>query len=96
MYRVVMALERCVHIAVLASQILTVPSGDAEITRAESGEKATQLIHSLWPSSVCIHVVVFAFQILTMPSADPDATRAESGEKATEFTEYLWPSSVYV
>jgi Endonuclease-reverse transcriptase len=35
------------------SQILTVRSDDADASRVESGEKATELTGSLWPSSVC-------------------------------------------
>src|SRR5437660_1479780 len=43
----------CRHSPLLASQILTVLSPDADANRAESCEKATELTSPLWPSSVC-------------------------------------------
>ena len=43
----------CRHSPLLASQILTVLSSDADASRAESCEKATDKTQSLWPSSVC-------------------------------------------
>ena len=43
----------CRHLPLLVSQILTVVSCDADASRAESYEKATELTQSLWPSSVC-------------------------------------------
>ena len=46
-------LSVCRHLPLLASQILTVRSCDADASRAESGEKATDQTQSLWPSSVC-------------------------------------------
>ena len=36
-----------------AFQILTVMSSDADASRVESGEKATEQTEPLWPSSVC-------------------------------------------
>jgi hypothetical protein len=63
---------------------LTVLSADADASRAESGEKATELTRWLWPSSVFRHSPLFVSQILTVLSADADASCAESGEKATE------------
>src|SRR6266480_857722 len=84
----------CRHLPLLASQILTVLSHDADASRAESCEKATEQTPSLWPSSVCRQAPLLASQILTVLSPDPDASRAESGEKATEETQSLWPSSV--
>ena len=65
---------------------MTVRSSDADVSRAESGEKATDLTQSLWPSSVCRHLPLPASQILTVRSPDADASRAESGEKATDQT----------
>jgi hypothetical protein len=82
------------HLPLLVFQILTVSSPDPDASRAESGEKATELTEWLWPSSVCRHLPLLVFQILTVLSSDPDASRAESGEKATELTQSLWPSSV--
>src|SRR5277367_3695402 len=87
-------LSVCRHLPLLASQILTVLSTDADASRAESGEKATDLTELLWPSSLCRHLPLLASQILTVLSSDADASRAESGEKATDQTESLWPSSV--
>src|SRR5271170_2499972 len=84
----------CRHSPLLASQILTVLSPDADASHVESCEKATELTESSWPSSVCRHLPLLASQILTVLSSDPDASRAESGEKATELTRSLWPSSV--
>ena len=75
----------CRHAPLLASQILTVLSSDADASRAESWEKATDLTQSLWPSSVCRHSPLLASQILTVRSSDADASRAESCEKATEY-----------
>ena len=83
--RVAPALSVCRHSPLLASQILTVLS-DADASRAESGEKATDKTESLWPSSVCRHSPLLAPQILTVLSTDADASRAESGEKATDKT----------
>jgi hypothetical protein len=45
----------CRHSPLPASQILTVRSSDADASRVESCEKATELIVSLWPLSVCRH-----------------------------------------
>src|SRR2546421_398220 len=85
----------CRHSPLLASQILTVLSYDADASRAESWEKATELTESRWPSSVCRHSPLLASQILTVLSYDADASRAESCEKATELTEWRWPLSVW-
>jgi hypothetical protein len=82
-------LSVCRHWPLLGSQILTVLSSDPDASRAESGEKATDLTEPLWPSSVCRHLPLLASQILTVLSPDPDASRAESGEKATELTQLL-------
>ena len=76
------------QVPLLASQIFTVPSHDADASRAELCEKATELTSWLWPSSICRQVPLLAFQILTMLSADTDASHAELCEKATELT--LW------
>src|SRR6266702_2123099 len=84
----------CRHLPLPVSQILTVLSYDADASRAESGEKATELTQSLWPSSVCRHLPLLASQILTVRSDDADARRVESCEKATDQTSPLWPSSV--
>ena len=61
-------------------------SPDADASRAESWEKATEQTPSLWPSSVCRHSPLLASQTLTVLSPDADASRAESWEKATEQT----------
>src|SRR5256885_1038711 len=84
----------CRHLPLRASQILTVLSIDADASRVESCEKATDLTQPLWPSSVCRHLPLRASQILTVLSFDADASRVESCEKATELTQRLWPSSV--
>src|SRR5256714_575124 len=84
----------CRQSLLLASQILTVWSSDADASRAESCEKATELTAWLWPSSVCRQAPLLASQILTLPSYDADASRAGSCEKATELTQSLWPSNV--
>src|SRR6516162_5233796 len=78
----------------LASQISTVASCDADATCLPSGEKATEETELLWPSSVWRRGPLLASQILTVASCDADATCLPSGEKATEETELLWPSSV--
>jgi hypothetical protein len=77
-----------------ASQILTVSSLDADASRVESWEKATELTQPPWPSSVCRQAPLPASQILTVPSYDVDASRVESCEKATDLTELPWPASV--
>ena len=87
-------LSVCRHSPLLASQTLTVLSFDADASRAESCEKATDQTQRLWPSSVCRHSPLLASQTLTVVSCDADASRAESCEKATELTALLWPSSV--
>jgi hypothetical protein len=84
----------CRHSPLLASQILTVMSHDADASRAESCEKATELTELRWPSSVCRHSPLLASQILTVLSPDADASRADSCEKAIDLTESRWPSSV--
>ena len=48
------------HSPLLASQILTVLSSDADASRAESWEKATDLTPSLWPSRVWRHSPLLA------------------------------------
>src|SRR5262245_9998390 len=82
------------HLPLLASQILTVLSSDADASRVESCEKATALTEWLWPSSVWGYSSLLAPQILTVLSSDADASRVESYEKATDLTEELWPWSV--
>jgi hypothetical protein len=47
----------CRHAPLLASQILTVLSQDADASRVKSCEKATELTELLWPSSVCRHAL---------------------------------------
>jgi hypothetical protein len=59
-----------------------------------SGEKATDLTESKWPSSVCCSAPVTASQSWTVLSPEPETTCLPSGEKATEKTEPEWPSSV--
>src|SRR5262245_33411698 len=83
----------CKHSPLLASQISTILSYDADASRVESWEKTTELIQPLWPLSVCRHSPLLASQILTVLS-DADASRVESWEKATELIQPLWPSSV--
>ena len=68
----------CRHAPLRASQILTVPSPDADASRVESCEKATEWTGLLWPSSVCRHAPLRASQILTVWSPDADASRVES------------------
>jgi hypothetical protein len=92
--RVLPTLSVCRHAPLLASQILTVLSLDADASLVESCEKATELTKSLWSSSVCRHAPLLASQILTVLSLDADASLVESCEKATELTLSLWPSSV--
>ena len=79
---------------VVASQSFTVVSWEPDASRRESGEKVTESIQALWPSSVAVQAPVIASQSFTSLSWDPEASRRESGEKATELTEEIWPSSV--
>jgi hypothetical protein len=79
----------------LASQILIVLSSDADASRVESCEKATDQMESLWPLSVWRQLPLLASQILIVLSSDADASRVESCEKATDQMELLWPSSVW-
>jgi hypothetical protein len=74
----------CRHSPVPVSQILTVRSCEADASRRESCEKATDLTRWPWPSSVCRHSPVPASQILTVPSSEADASRRESCEKTTD------------
>jgi hypothetical protein len=76
---------------------LTVLSPDADASRAESWEKATDRTDELWPLSVLRvwrHLPLLVFQILIVLSSDADASWAESWEKATDLTQSLCPSSV--
>src|SRR5258708_3809576 len=84
----------CWHSPLLASQILTVSSSDADVSGVESWEKATELTRLRWSSGVCRHSPLPVSQILTVLSSDADASRVESCEKATDQTVSLWPSSV--
>jgi hypothetical protein len=74
------------HIPVLASYSRTVLLWDADATSCLSGEKATALTQSEWPSSVLRHVPVAASYSRTVLSSDADATSCPSGEKATALT----------
>jgi hypothetical protein len=73
----------------LASQIRTVPSSDADATSFESCEKTTEVTQSLWPSSVAWHAPLLTSQIRTVLSTDAEASSVESCEKATELTPLL-------
>jgi hypothetical protein len=77
-------LSVCRHLSLLASQILIVLSYNADASRVESGEKATDQTPSLWPLSVCRYLLLLISQILTVLSYNADASRAESGEKAID------------
>ena len=77
-----------------ASQSRTDLSYDADATSWPSGEKATALTQSEWPSSVLRQDPVPASQSRTVLSNDADATSWPSGEKATALTQFEWPSSV--
>jgi hypothetical protein len=79
----------CRHFPLLASQILTVLSSDADANCVESREKATDLTKPLWPLSVCRHLPLLASQILTMLLPNADASRVELCEKATNVTKWL-------
>ena len=70
-----------------ASQILTVQSFDADASRVESREKATDQTVKLCPWSVCRQAPLLASQILIVRSLDADASQVESCEKATELAE---------
>src|SRR5436309_3349123 len=83
------------HSPLLASQILTVLSSDADASRAESCEKATELTQSPWPLSVWRHSPLLASQILTVLLPHAYASWAESCEKAPALTHLLWPLSVW-
>ena len=67
----------CRHLPLLASQILTVLSYDADARRLESCEKTTERTEPLWPSSVCMHLPLLASQILTILSYDADARMSD-------------------
>src|SRR2546423_916701 len=73
---------------------MTVLSPDADATSLPSGENATELTESEWPSSVCSAAPVTASQSLIVSSNDADATTLPSGENATDLTQPEWPSSV--
>ena len=76
--RVLPTLSVCRHAPLLASQILTVVSHDADASLVESCEKATDMTSLLWPSSVCRHAPLLASQILTVLSHEAEASRVES------------------
>ena len=70
------------------SQSLTVVSRDADATSLPSGENATALTQSEWPSSVRRAAPVAESQSLTVLSPDADATSLPSGENATAKTQF--------
>jgi hypothetical protein len=76
----------CRHAPLLASYILTVLLLDADASRVELCEKATDLTELLWPLSVCRHAPLLASYILTVLLSDVDASWVESCEKATDLT----------
>jgi hypothetical protein len=77
-----------------ASHSLTVLSLDADASSLPSGEKATAVTQSEWPSSVCSTAPDPASHSLTALSRDADASSLLSGEKATALIQLEWPSSV--
>ena len=82
----------CRAAPVAASQSRTVLSyGDDDATVLLSGERATALTLSMWPSSVCRAAPVAASQSRTVLSYDADATALPSGEKATALTALCGP-----
>ena len=74
-----------------ASQSLIVLSPLPDAMRAPSGENATDITASEWPSKVRSRRPLAASQSLIVLSSLPDAMRAPSGENATEFTSSLMP-----
>jgi hypothetical protein len=66
-------------------------SSEADARTLPSGEKATALTESLWPSSVCFQAPVVASQSRTVLSSEADARTLPSGEKATALTECCGP-----
>src|SRR6202012_5172522 len=73
----------------------TVLSYDADASRVESCEKATDLTLPRWPSSVFRQLpLLLVSQILSVLSSDADASPVESCEKASNMTLLRWPSSV--
>src|SRR5437660_1425837 len=56
-----------------------------------SGESATDLAQSGWPSIVCCNEPVAASQTRTVRSLDPEAMSRPSGENATDLVEPDWP-----
>src|ERR1700735_1089344 len=81
-------------VPVTESQSLTVLSLDADATSLPSGESATALTQSEWPSSVAHAAPVAESQSLTVLSLDADATSLPSGENATALTLAEWSLSV--
>lgn len=75
------------NLPVLAHQIRTVLLYNAEITRVESCEKATDMTGL--PQPWKRYLLVSVHQIPTVLSFDAEATSAESCEKATDFTDVL-------
>ena len=78
---------------VAGSQSRTVLSSEPDANSWPLGEKATDLIQSVWPLSVCWRVPVAGSQSCIILSSEPDASSWPSGEKATDWTEAVWPSS---
>ena len=94
-----LTLSVCRAAPVAESQSRTVLSSEADATSLPSGEKATALTSSKWPSSVCSAAPVAKSQSRTVLSREnmppeADATSLPSGEKATVLTPFEWPSSV--
>src|SRR2546423_13825093 len=72
----------CRQLPLLASQILTVLSSDADASRAESCEKVTDKTEPRWPSSVCRQALLLSSQagFIVMYSGYSDRTGVGEGE----------------
>src|SRR4051794_36442336 len=71
-----------------------VKSHDADTSRFESCEKATEQTPATWPVSTCKQSPHLASQIITVRSNEADASFVESCENTTDSIEPLWPLSI--
>jgi hypothetical protein len=78
-----------------ASQTRSVLSPDPDTIFFPSGEKATDVTDSVWPSNGPRMLDPdSASQTRNVLSCEPDTSFFPSGEKATDKTKFVWPFSV--
>src|SRR5881227_4467220 len=80
---------------VCPSQSRTVLSTEPEASFCPSGDQATPLTPSVWPSRVCSSLPVCPSQSHTVLSAEPEASLCPSGDQARLKTLLVRPARAY-